>query len=219
QSANRTPARQRRPAAAQELKHHQQQHPRPLVQLHRMHLEFCYTCGAMLPAYWESQVACSACKRVTCLAWFSDCPPAQFQLLFESNSAAEQQADDEADGPDSDAEGCDQERAPVDPKFAKLVASVRRELIGGEMEADDDADGGSSRHRQKQQRRRLQKQQQQQQESENQDGISLPTVRRECQHCGCDRMYYRTMQTRSADEGQTVVYTCTSCSRTEVEFS
>lgn len=44
-----------------------------------------------------------------------------------------------------------------------------------------------------------------------------PTVRKECAYCGNDRMTYVTLQTRSADEGQTVIYTCTQCSKKEVE--
>lgn len=38
----------------------------------------------------------------------------------------------------------------------------------------------------------------------------LPTVQEECPSCGNDTAYYRTMQLRSADEGQTIFYTCTN---------
>ena len=31
------------------------------------------------------------------------------------------------------------------------------------------------------------------------------------EECGNDMAYYRTMQLRSADEGQTIFYTCTKC--------
>lgn len=44
-----------------------------------------------------------------------------------------------------------------------------------------------------------------------------PSVKKDCQYCGNDRMTYVTMQTRSADEGQTVIYTCTQCKKKEVE--
>ncbi|KAL3310626.1 DNA-directed RNA polymerase I subunit RPA12 [Cichlidogyrus casuarinus] len=44
-----------------------------------------------------------------------------------------------------------------------------------------------------------------------------PTVRKDCPYCGNDRMTYVTLQTRSADEGQTVIYTCTICKKKEVE--
>ncbi|CAH8478248.1 unnamed protein product [Dicrocoelium dendriticum] len=44
-----------------------------------------------------------------------------------------------------------------------------------------------------------------------------PSIRKECAYCGNDRMTYVTLQTRSADEGQTVIYTCTQCSKKEVE--
>ena len=39
----------------------------------------------------------------------------------------------------------------------------------------------------------------------------LPTVEEDCPRCGSHVAYYRTMQLRSADEGQTIFYTCVSC--------
>ena len=36
-------------------------------------------------------------------------------------------------------------------------------------------------------------------------------VERKCPKCGNDEMTYTTQQTRSADEGQTVFYTCPKC--------
>lgn len=38
-----------------------------------------------------------------------------------------------------------------------------------------------------------------------------PIVDRQCPKCGCDKMSYATLQLRSADEGQTVFYTCIKC--------
>lgn len=38
-----------------------------------------------------------------------------------------------------------------------------------------------------------------------------PIVERICSKCGNDKMSYATLQLRSADEGQTVFYTCTNC--------
>lgn len=38
-----------------------------------------------------------------------------------------------------------------------------------------------------------------------------PIVERVCPKCGCDKMSYATLQLRSADEGQTVFFTCVKC--------
>jgi DNA-directed RNA polymerase I subunit RPA12 len=46
-----------------------------------------------------------------------------------------------------------------------------------------------------------------------------PVVERKCPKCGNDKMSYATLQLRSADEGQTVFYTCTKCSFKETENS
>nr|CDS25472.1 DNA directed RNA polymerase I subunit RPA12 [Hymenolepis microstoma] len=48
------------------------------------------------------------------------------------------------------------------------------------------------------------------------DNIDGPSVKRDCPYCGNSTMTYVTMQLRAADEGQTVIYTCTELS--EVEF-
>lgn len=45
-------------------------------------------------------------------------------------------------------------------------------------------------------------------EADEDDG---PIVERLCPKCGNDKMSYATLQLRSADEGQTVFYTCTQC--------
>lgn len=45
--------------------------------------------------------------------------------------------------------------------------------------------------------------------TENED--DGPIVERLCSNCGNDKMSYATLQLRSADEGQTVFYTCTKC--------
>lgn len=44
-----------------------------------------------------------------------------------------------------------------------------------------------------------------------------PVVDKICDRCGHDKMSYACRQTRSADEGQTVFYTCTKCKYNIVE--
>ncbi|GFN97474.1 DNA-directed RNA polymerase subunit [Plakobranchus ocellatus] len=46
-----------------------------------------------------------------------------------------------------------------------------------------------------------------------------PTVERQCPRCSHDTMFYTTRQTRSADEGQTVFYTCAKCRFQDIEYS
>ncbi|XP_060828898.1 DNA-directed RNA polymerase I subunit RPA12 [Bombus pascuorum] len=46
-----------------------------------------------------------------------------------------------------------------------------------------------------------------------------PIVERKCPQCQNDKMSYATLQLRSADEGQTVFYTCIKCKFKETENS
>ncbi|XP_067001544.2 DNA-directed RNA polymerase I subunit RPA12 [Anabrus simplex] len=46
-----------------------------------------------------------------------------------------------------------------------------------------------------------------------------PLVERKCPQCNNDVMSYSTLQLRSADEGQTIFYTCTKCKFKETENS
>lgn len=55
-------------------------------------------------------------------------------------------------------------------------------------------------------------------EQQNEE-IEGPVVERKCPKCGNNKMSYATLQLRSADEGQTVFYTCTQCSFKETENS
>ncbi|XP_017020389.1 DNA-directed RNA polymerase I subunit RPA12 [Drosophila kikkawai] len=53
-------------------------------------------------------------------------------------------------------------------------------------------------------------------ESSEADG---PVVERKCPKCNHDKMSYATLQLRSADEGQTVFFTCLKCKFKESENS
>lgn len=47
--------------------------------------------------------------------------------------------------------------------------------------------------------------------TKKEDADEGPIVERLCPKCGNEKMSYATLQLRSADEGQTVFYTCTKC--------
>lgn len=49
--------------------------------------------------------------------------------------------------------------------------------------------------------------------------LSLPTVMKVCPKCENSRAYYQMVQTRSADEPPTRIYTCTRCGYSWREFS
>lgn len=46
---------------------------------------------------------------------------------------------------------------------------------------------------------------------DSEDEADGPIVERSCPQCQNSKMSYATLQLRSADEGQTVFYTCTKC--------
>ncbi|XP_015595113.1 DNA-directed RNA polymerase I subunit RPA12 [Cephus cinctus] len=57
------------------------------------------------------------------------------------------------------------------------------------------------------------------QKDDEDDEADGPVVDRRCPQCQNDKMSYATLQLRSADEGQTVFYTCTKCKFKETENS
>ena len=56
-------------------------------------------------------------------------------------------------------------------------------------------------------------------ESDGEDEADGPIVERNCPKCGYGRMSYAALQLRSADEGQTVFFTCLKCKHKESENS
>jgi len=54
---------------------------------------------------------------------------------------------------------------------------------------------------------------------DSEDDADGPIVERDCPQCKNDKMSYATLQLRSADEGQTIFYTCTKCKFKETENS
>ena len=54
---------------------------------------------------------------------------------------------------------------------------------------------------------------------EEDDAADGPTVERKCPKCGFEKMSYAALQLRSADEGQTVFFTCLKCKYKESENS
>ena len=57
------------------------------------------------------------------------------------------------------------------------------------------------------------------QKDDDEEETEGPVVERKCPQCQNDKMSYATLQLRSADEGQTVFYTCTKCKYKETENS
>ncbi|XP_078038808.1 RNA polymerase I subunit RpI12 [Augochlora pura] len=56
-------------------------------------------------------------------------------------------------------------------------------------------------------------------QKDDEEDAEGPIVERKCPQCQNDKMSYATLQLRSADEGQTVFYTCTKCKYKETENS
>lgn len=56
-------------------------------------------------------------------------------------------------------------------------------------------------------------------DSDDEDEVEGPTIERTCPKCGCEKMSYAALQLRSADEGQTVFFTCIKCKYKESENS
>ncbi|KAM4749623.1 DNA-directed RNA polymerase I subunit RPA12 [Rhinophrynus dorsalis] len=56
-------------------------------------------------------------------------------------------------------------------------------------------------------------------ETDESGELKGPLIDRRCSRCGFEQMVYHTRQMRSADEGQTVFYTCVQCRFQEKEDS
>ena len=50
------------------------------------------------------------------------------------------------------------------------------------------------------------------------DAQVLPIVGERCRHCGNDKAYFWTVQTRSGDEAETKFFKCTKCEHTWREY-
>ncbi|XP_059090478.1 DNA-directed RNA polymerase I subunit RPA12-like [Tigriopus californicus] len=66
---------------------------------------------------------------------------------------------------------------------------------------------------------RRKKKQQGDPDQDSDDEADGPTVERRCPKCGHEKMSYAALQLRSADEGQTVFFTCLKCKYKESENS
>jgi len=55
--------------------------------------------------------------------------------------------------------------------------------------------------------------------AKKEEGEEGPVIERRCPKCGCEKMSYAAIQLRSADEGQTVFFTCIKCKFKESENS
>jgi len=55
--------------------------------------------------------------------------------------------------------------------------------------------------------------------AKKEEGEEGPVIERKCPKCGCEKMSYAAIQLRSADEGQTVFFTCIKCKFKESENS
>ncbi|CAI4224180.1 unnamed protein product [Auanema sp. JU1783] len=51
------------------------------------------------------------------------------------------------------------------------------------------------------------------------DGDASAVVDHICSKCGHGKATFSTLQTRSADEGQTVFFTCVKCKKKDIEYS
>lgn len=50
-----------------------------------------------------------------------------------------------------------------------------------------------------------------------QEEAAAPKIKQKCPVCGAEEMRYSTIQTRSADEGQTIFYSCSCGYKTKVD--
>ncbi|KOX67437.1 DNA-directed RNA polymerase I subunit RPA12 [Melipona quadrifasciata] len=57
------------------------------------------------------------------------------------------------------------------------------------------------------------------QKDDKEEETEGPVVERKCPQCQNNKMSYATLQLRSADEGQTVFYTCTKCKKESLHLN
>ncbi|CAH8845521.1 unnamed protein product [Trichobilharzia szidati] len=171
-----------------------ERHSNPPVGLERVHRYFCYVCGTLLPHKLEANdsLICRKCKTSTFMRWFNN-------IEASFNTESKLKKNNTVDGIDVRNDGDAEESTclffPSMIKGAKKILkseiALKQALEAQQFENDTPQAATTT--------------------------FDGPSIRKECAYCGNDRMTYVTLQTRSADEGQTVIYTCTQCAKKEIE--
>ncbi|CAH8494006.1 unnamed protein product [Schistosoma turkestanicum] len=167
----------------------------PPLGLERIHRYFCYVCGTLLPHKLDMNdlLICRKCKTSTRMRWFNNMD-ATFNKDVKSNKTMLNQLNNNNQNENENESTC-----LFYPSMIRRAKKILRSEIALKKALQVQYDENDKS---------------QQQPQPTFDG---PSIRKECAYCGNDRMTYVTLQTRSADEGQTVIYTCTQCSKKEIE--